>query len=135
MKPKRKRLEKIIHEKIDIKSRKPKKKITKTMKTLITTIILLAGINCFGQYTGNDSTYCRPTSEEIIELRMLNDLLPLYLAWNKYETECYNDSIEVDYVTKDTINYQYNLIYKQTLYNHKQPEFTDFMKWLTSKYK
>lgn len=118
------------------------------MKTLLTTIILLAGINCFGQvhieYDIPVDTFYFYSLNEIKKIS-IQTILEQY---SEYEKECYNDSTaqsnhvvsESDPVCYMTLmlpveaNYCTNPNHYNTIYTHKKPGFADFMKWLESKY-
>jgi hypothetical protein len=77
-------------------------------------------------------------------------ILVMLKQYSEYETECHNDStVETQHIISEhdpicymtlmlplEANYCTNRNHKCiTAYKHKQPEFTDFMKWLKSKYK
>lgn len=127
------------------------------MKKLILLTVALISINCLGQFAIDfDTMYViyendiiqRPNHlDKLNELQMLSDMAPLFLAWDEYSTECYNDSVKrcgYNYKNPITLTNGINLDAcdntlvmfpeYECVWIHKEPTFPDFMEWLKAKY-
>lgn len=103
------------------------------MKTLTIIILLALTFQVSGQGHIDSTTRTRLEYHIMLQIPITIGLL------FEYETECYNDSTEIIiknhlFVTDgaDTVGY-YNTSFPTGIYEHKQPTFPDFIKWLHKK--